>query len=171
VIACFRVIVETPFAISTFYNHGHTVGREFYLFIRVEVGDGLNQTNAAYLEQVIWAFAPFVETLDHAEHQPQITFNQLFPGVFVSGFGKAEKGVHFCMGQGLQARGVYTADLYFSLHGFPPIHGCYHYLHPVGRYTPGVFVAFSQKYIREMGAGRGEKCPEPTAFEQFGAFS
>ena len=103
--------------ISTFYNHGNAIGGEFDLLVRVEVGDGLHQADAAHLEQVVGTFSPFVEPLDDAQHQPQVALNQLFPGFFVAGFGEPEQCVHFCVGQGAQSGGVHAADFYFSLHG------------------------------------------------------
>ena len=106
--------------ISTFYNHGHAVGGKADLFIRVEVGDGLDQADAPHLEQVIGAFPPFVKTLDHAEYQPQIPLDELFPGLFIPSLGQTEQCVHFLVGQRLQPCGVDAADFYLSLHGLPP---------------------------------------------------
>ena len=106
--------------ISTFYNHGHTVGRELYLLIRVEICDGLHQTDTPHLEQIIRALPPLVKSLNDGQNQPQIALNELFPGLFVPGLGQTQQRVHLRMGQGLQSGGIHTADLYFSLHSRPP---------------------------------------------------
>ena len=52
--------------------------------VGVEVVDGLDEADAAHLEQVVDVLAPGGEALDHAEHQPQIPGDQLLPGGLVS---------------------------------------------------------------------------------------
>ena len=84
--------------ISTFYNHGNAVGGKADLLVRIEIGDGFHQTDAAHLKQVVGAFSPLVKSLDHAQHQPQIAFNELFPGFFVPGLCQSQQRIHFPVG-------------------------------------------------------------------------
>jgi hypothetical protein len=105
---------------STFYNHWHTVSGKPHLLGGVKIGDGLHQADAAHLKQIIGALSPFFKPLDNAEHQTQITFDQLLTGGNVTVVGFYQQCIHLQRGQGGQPCGVYTADLYFSQHGIPP---------------------------------------------------
>ena len=51
--------------------------------LAVEVVDGLDEADAAHLEQVVDALTPGGEALDHAEHQPEVPGDELLPGGLV----------------------------------------------------------------------------------------
>ena len=88
-----------------------------HLLVRVKIGDGLDKADAPHLKQIVGVFAPLVKALYDTENQPQISFNEFFPGVFVARLGTAEQGVHFHLRQNVKSRCVDAAYLYFSLHG------------------------------------------------------
>ena len=76
-------------------DHGHAVGGKAHLLVRVKIGDGLDKADAPHLKQIVGVFAPLVKALYDTENQPQISFNEFFPGVFVARLRPAEQGVHF----------------------------------------------------------------------------
>ena len=79
-------------------DHGYAVCGKLYLFVRVKVGDGLDEADAAHLKQVVGVFAPLVEALNDGKHQPQVALDELLTGVSVSLLGTAEQYLHFNRG-------------------------------------------------------------------------
>ena len=98
-------------------DHRHAVGGKANLLVRVKIGNGLDEADAPHLKQIVGILAPLVKALYDAENQPQISFNEFFPGVFVARLRPAEQGVHFHLRQNVKSRCVDAAYLYFSLHG------------------------------------------------------
>ena len=147
--ACFLVMGEPPFCgSSTFDNRWHPVGGKPHIFRGIKIGDRLDQTDATNLEQIVRALPPFIKALDHAEHQPQISLDQLLPGPFVPGPGTQQQRVHFRLTQHFQLGGIYAADFYLSLHSNPPVvillFAKQQYLPHGQKHTSGKFVRFHQ---------------------------
>lgn len=76
----------------------NAIGGKLHLLARVKVGDGFNEADAAHLEQVIGIFTPFVEALNHGQHQPQVALDQFLPGVQVALSGPVKQYIHFHRG-------------------------------------------------------------------------
>jgi len=83
--------------------------------LAVKVVDGFDEADAADLKEVVDVLAAGGEALDHAEHQPQVPGDELFPGGFVALMGAPEQRAGGLRVQSAQPRGVHAADLYFTL--------------------------------------------------------
>ena len=62
------------------------------------------------------AFAPFFKSLDHRQHQPEVSLDQRLSGICVAFLCLQEQAVHLGLGQYFQLGGVHTADFHFPLH-------------------------------------------------------
>ena len=101
-------------------DHGDAVGGKPHLLVGIKVADGLDEADAAHLEQVVGAFPPLVEALNHGQHQPEIPLDEGLSGPAVPLTAPAQQDVHLLWRQNPEACRVHAADLYFSLHGVPP---------------------------------------------------
>jgi hypothetical protein len=81
----------------------------------------LQQTDAAYLEQVIRVFAAVFEALQHTEHQAQVTADYFLSGRSVPGTRQAEELFHSAAGQNGQLIGIDTANIYLFAVQFLPL--------------------------------------------------
>ena len=88
--------ILSEFSQSTY--RWYAVCGKLYLFVRVKIGDGLDEADAAHLKQVVGVFAPLVEALNDGKHQPQVALDELLTGVSVSLPGTAEQYLHFNRG-------------------------------------------------------------------------
>ena len=82
----------------------------------VEIIDGLDQTDAADLKQVVYVFTAADEFLDHGQHQPEVAGNELLACVGVAVLCTDEQCPAGVAAQDLQVSRVDTADLDFSKH-------------------------------------------------------
>ena len=96
------------------HDHGHTVGGKTHLEGGVKVVDGLDQTDAPHLKQVIQIFAPAGKLLHHAENQAQVALDHLLAGRRIAAAGCQQKFGFLPFVQHRQLRSVHPADLNFS---------------------------------------------------------
>ena len=82
----------------------------------VKMIDGLDQTDAADLKQVVYVFTAADEFLDHGQHQPEVAGNELLACVSVAVLCADEQCPAGVTAQDLQLGCVDTADLDFSKH-------------------------------------------------------
>jgi len=75
--------------------HRNRVCGEPHVLADIEVVDGLDKPDAAYLEQVVQILAPPGEPLDNAEHKPQISVYKFISGFHVPGFNTLKKRLLF----------------------------------------------------------------------------
>ena len=93
-------------------DHGHGVGGKLHVQISVKVIYGLDETDAALLQEIVHVLAAVVKALDHAENQPKVALDQLPPGVVVALVGPGEQLPHALVGQRRQRRRVDPADFH-----------------------------------------------------------
>jgi len=84
------------------HDHGHAIGGEAHVQIRVEVVDGLDEADAPHLEQVVRVLPPVGKALDHREDQPQVARDQFLPGLHVPLLGPEQEGLGLIVFQDLQ---------------------------------------------------------------------
>ena len=94
------VIPEVPPDLP--HDHGHAIGGEAHVQIRVEVVDGLDEADAPHLEQVVRVLPPVGKALDHREDQPQVARDQFLPGLHVPLLGPEQEGLGLIVFQDLQ---------------------------------------------------------------------
>ena len=98
--------------------HWHGIGRKLYILTDVKIVDGFDQADAADLEQIINVLLAACKALDNAEHQPEIAFDILFPGVLVSLLDPLKQRILFLAAQQGQLGSVDSADFHFiARHG------------------------------------------------------
>ena len=78
-------------------DHGHAVGGKPHRLAGIEVVDGLDQPDAAHLEQIVQVFAPLGKALDDAQNQPQVALDHLLPGGGVPGLCLHQQGALFLL--------------------------------------------------------------------------
>ena len=103
------------------YPHWHAVCGKTHVQIGVEVVDGLDESDAPHLEQIVGVLPPIGKFLDHRQHQPQVAGNELLPGLHVPRLGPAQQLHGLLIFQHLQLGRVDAADLHLSLHGSPSL--------------------------------------------------
>ncbi|MPM91370.1 hypothetical protein SDC9_138498 [bioreactor metagenome] len=98
------------------YDHGDPVGGEAHRLGDIKIIDGLNQTHAAHLKQIVRVFAPVGELLDDGEHQPEISLDESLSRLPVALLCPAQEFHGFLILKDLQLGCVYPANLDLSLH-------------------------------------------------------
>ena len=63
-----------------------SLSTEFHVQRGVKVVNGLDQSDTAYLEQIVHIFIAVGKPFDHAEHQPQVSFDILLSGFLIPFF-------------------------------------------------------------------------------------
>ena len=77
-------LAEENHKILTETGHWHGIGRKFDILADVKIVNGLDQSNASDLEQIINIFLAAGKTLDDAENQTEIAFDVLLSGFLVA---------------------------------------------------------------------------------------
>ena len=98
------------------HDHGHAVGGEAHVHLDVKVVNGLDQPDAAHLEQVVHILPPAGKLLDHRQHQPEVAGDQLLPGLHIPRPGPAEELQALLAFQHLQLGRIDAADFHLALH-------------------------------------------------------
>ena len=98
-------------------NHGYAVGGKAHVVVfGVKIVDGLDQTDAADLKQIVHVLAAADEFLDYGQHQPEVAGNELLARVSVAVLCADEQCPAGVAAQDFQVGRVDTADLDFSKH-------------------------------------------------------
>ena len=72
-------------------NHGDGIGTEAYALLHIEIVDGLDQADAAHLKQVVEILAAVDKALDNAQHQTQVSADELVARLHIALFDAAQK--------------------------------------------------------------------------------
>jgi hypothetical protein len=98
-------------------NRWNAVGGEAHLLLYVEVVDGLDESDASYLEKVVHVLSPARKLLKHGEDEPQIAADERFSRLSVPALCSLEQQPHFFAAQDGQPRRVDAADLHLAVSG------------------------------------------------------
>jgi len=101
---------------SPFDNRWYAVGGELYGLADVKVVDGLDETHAADLEEVVHVLAASGEFLDDGENEAEVPGDQLFAGGGVAVLCADQKLARLLVLQDGELRRVDAAYLHFALH-------------------------------------------------------
>ena len=108
------VVSEIPPDLSD--DHGHAVGGKAHRLVDVKIIPPLDQAHASHLKEIVRVLAPAGKALNDREHQPQISFNEILPGLPVSRLGPAQELHGLLVFQNLELGCVDARDFDLSLH-------------------------------------------------------
>ena len=101
---------------SPSHNRWNAVGGKLDVLLQIEGVDGLDEADAADLEEVVHALPAPGELLHHRQNEPQIAGDQLLPRRLVAGLGPLHQRAGLGAFEHRQLCGVDPADLNFRLH-------------------------------------------------------
>ena len=85
------------------------------MLFQIKVVDGLDQSDASNLEEIVAVLSPAGKPLDHREHQPEVALDQFLPGLLVPCLGPAQQLPGTLPGEQRQLGGVHAADVDLAL--------------------------------------------------------
>ena len=83
------------------YDHRNAIGGKADRLGDVKIINGLDQADAADLEQIVSIFPPAHEFLNDRQHQAQVAFDQFLAGLLIAFLGAFQQSDGFCIFQNL----------------------------------------------------------------------
>ena len=74
----------------------------------------LNQPDAADLKQIIHIFSAVMESLQHAEHEPQIAPDEFLPRLQIAAVDEGKELPHALVADDGERGGIHAADFNFA---------------------------------------------------------
>ena len=108
------VVSEIPPDLSD--DHGHAVGGKAHRLVDVKIVHRLDQAHASHLKEIVRVFTPAGKALNDRQYQPQISLDEILPGLTVSCLGFAQKLHGLLVFQNLELGRIDARDFDLSLH-------------------------------------------------------